>query len=113
MLLRTARLVALLIAVLTVNAPAPATAQGSDTTTERPMLVSKLGLRSGAVVRIARAGGPHVQGRLVRATDHSVILMDGGSEHAVPLTLTDSVWTASGSTKRGAVWGIDSAPEGA
>src|SRR5687768_3934585 len=105
MLLRTARLVGLLSAVLTLNAPAPAAAQGTDTTTQRPLLVSKLGLRSGTVVRIARPGSPHVQGRLVRATDHSVILMDRGSEHTVPLTLADRVWTASGSTKRGAVWG--------
>ena len=105
MLLRTARLVGLLAAVLIVNAPAPAAAQVTDTTTERPLLVSKLGLRSGAVVRISQGGGPDVQGRLVRATDHSVILMDHGSEHTVPLTLADRVWTASGSTKRGALWG--------
>ena len=105
MSLHTARLVGLLSAVLTLNASAPAAAQGADTTTERPLLVSTLGLRSGAVVRISRAGGPDVQGRLVRATDHSVILMDHGSEHTVPLTLADRVWTASGSAKRGAVWG--------
>jgi hypothetical protein len=105
MSLRTSRLVGLLSAVLTLNAPPPAAAQGTDTTTERPLLVSKLALRSGTVVRIARPDFPRVQGRLVRATDHTLILMDRGSEHAVPVNVADSVWTGSGSTKRGAVWG--------
>ena len=102
---RAARLVGLLSAVLNINVSAPAAAQGTDTTTERPLLVSKLALRSGTVVRIARPGGPHLQGRLVRATDHTLILMDRGSEHTVPVDVADSVWTGSGSTKRGAVWG--------
>jgi hypothetical protein len=105
MSVRTARLVGLLSAVLIVNASAPATAQGTDTTTERPLLVSKLALRSGTVVRIARPDFPRVQGRLVRATDHTLILMDRGSEYTVPVNVADSVWTSSGSTKRGAVWG--------
>jgi RNase P/RNase MRP subunit p29 len=105
MLLRTSRLIGLLSAALTVNAPAPAAAQGTDTTTERPLLVSKLGLRSGAVVRIARPGIPHVEGRLVRATDHTLVIMDRGSEHTVPVNVADSVWTGTGSTKRGAVIG--------
>jgi hypothetical protein len=105
MSVRTARLVGLLSAVLIVNASTPATAQGTDTTTERPLLVSKLALRSGTVVRIARPDFPRVQGRLVRATDHTLILMDRGSEYTVPVNVADSVWTSSGSTKRGAVWG--------
>jgi hypothetical protein len=105
MLLRTVRVVGLLSAALTVNEPAPAVAQVTDTTTERPLLVSKLGLRRGAVVRISRPGSPHVQGRLVRATDHTLVIMDRGSEHTVPINLADSVWTGSGSTKRGAVRG--------
>ena len=72
---------------------------------ERPLLVSQLGLRSGTVVRIARPGFSRVQGRLVRATDHTLILIDYGSEHTVPLTFADTVWTASGSTKRAAIKG--------
>ena len=105
MLLRTPRLVGLLSAVLTLNAPAPAAAQGTDTTTQRPLRVSKLALRSGTVVRIAREDFPRVEGRLVGATDHTLILMDGGSQHTVPVNVADSVWTGSGSTKRGALWG--------
>ena len=105
MALCTARLVGLLTVVLTVNAPAPAAAQGTDTTTARPLLVTKLGLRSGTAVRIARAGSPRVEGRLVRATDHTVILMDHGSEHTVPLTWPIVSGQEAGRTKRGAVWG--------
>ena len=101
----TSRLIGLLSAALTLHAPAPAAAQGTDTTTERPLLVSKLALRNGTVVRIARSDFPRVEGRLVRATDNTLILMDRGSEHSVPVNVADSVWTGSGSTKRGALWG--------
>ena len=95
----------LLLTVMTVCAARPTLAQVPDTTASTGPLVGRLGLRSGAVIRVAPVGGTRVEGPVLRATDGVLVIRAAGLERTIPLSAGDSVWVRGRATKRGAVTG--------
>jgi hypothetical protein len=103
--LRLAHLPLLLSAVLTLCAAGPVPAQGPETAASVGPLVPRLGLPSGAVIRVAPVGGTRVEGPVLRATDGALVLWVAGREQTIPLHVGDSVWVRGRATKRGAITG--------
>ena len=104
-MLRRAFLATLLSVALVLSAASRALAQNPDSAKSDASIVPALGVRIGAVVRVAHRGGTRVEGPLLRATNNALVLGVAQGEQVIPINAGDSVWVSGRATKRGAITG--------